>query len=279
MSEFSASPFARPDYSKYEFLTVEIDDNGVATVTMNDPDKLNAVGPENHKELEYIWIDLARDELIKAIVLTGAGRAFSAGGDIKKMAARAGTEYGLKYALRVPQNTLRIFEHLLLVPQPVIAAVNGDAIGLGLTIALMADMSVVADDARLGDTHVKVGLVAGDGGAVAWPLLVGPQRAKEFLMRGKLLRGAEAAAMNLVNYAVPKDEVVAEAHKIATEIAANPIWAVRWSKAAVNKQLKAQLNQILELSITYESLTMLTDDYREATDAFANKRKPEFKGY
>jgi enoyl-CoA hydratase/carnithine racemase len=266
-------------YSKYEFLKVEVDANGVAIVTMNDPDRLNAIGPENHKELEYIWIDLARDESIKVIVITGAGRSFSAGGDIKKMAARAGTEYGLQYALRVPQNTLRIFEHLLLVPQPVIAAVNGDAIGLGLTLALFADMSVVAEDARLGDTHVKVGLVAGDGGAVVWPLLVGPQRAKEFLMRGKLLKGAEAAEMNLVNYAFPKETVLDEALKIAAEIAANPVWAVRWSKAAVNKQLKAQLNQILELSITYESLTMLTHDYKEAATAFAEKRKPAFKGY
>ncbi len=267
------------DYSKYSFLKVEIDADGVAVVTMNDPDKLNAVGPENHKELEYIWIDLAQDESIKAIVFTGAGRAFSAGGDIKKMAARAGTEFGLKYALRVPQNTLRIFEHMLLTPQPVIAAVNGDAIGLGLTIALFADMSIVAADARLGDTHVKVGLVAGDGGAVAWPLLVGPQRAKEFLMRGKLLKGEEAAAMNLVNYAVPKESVLDEAKKIAAEIAANPVWAVRWSKAAVNKQLKAQLNQILELSIAYESLTMLTNDYKEAANAFAEKRKPTFQGF
>jgi enoyl-CoA hydratase len=267
------------DYGKYEFLKVEKDALGVATVTMNDPDKLNAIGPENHKELEYIWVDLARDEEIKVIVLTGAGRAFSAGGDVKKMAARAGTEFGLKYALRVPQNTLRLFEHMLLVPQPIIAAVNGDAIGLGLTMALFADMTVVADDARLGDTHIKVGLVAGDGGAVIWPLLVGPQRAKEFLMRGKLIKGAEAAAMNLVNYAVPREQVLEEANRIAAEIAAQPLWAVRWSKAAVNKQVKAQLDQVLELSIAYEALTMLTHDYKEAATAFAEKRKPSFQGF
>jgi enoyl-CoA hydratase len=267
------------DYDSYRFLKVEKTENGVATVTMNNPDTLNAIGPDNHKELEYIWIDLARDEEIRTIILTGAGRAFSAGGDVKKMAARAGTDFGLQYALRVPQNTLRLFEHMLLVPQPIIAAVNGDAIGLGLTVALFADMSLVADDARLGDTHIKVGLVAGDGGAVIWPLLVGPQRAKEFLMRGKLLKGAEAAAMNLVNYAHPKEEVLPEALKIAAEIAAQPLWAVRWSKAAVNKLLKAQLNQVLELSIAYESLTMLTDDYKEAASAFAEKRKPQFRGW
>jgi enoyl-CoA hydratase/carnithine racemase len=267
------------EYDKYSFLTVAVDEAGVATLTMNAPDKLNAIGPEEHRELEEVWVDLARDERIKVIVFTGAGRAFSAGGDVKRMAARAGTEFGLEYALRVPQNTLRLFEHMLLVPQPIIAAVNGDAIGLGMTIALFSDMSVVAEDAKLGDTHVKVGMVAGDGGAVVWPMLVGPQRAKEFLMRGKLLKGAEAAAMGLVNYAYPKESVLDETLKIATEIAGNPVWAVRWSKAAVNKQLKAQLNQILELSIAYESLTMLTHDYKEAANAFAEKRKPTFKGY
>ena len=266
-------------YDKYSFIKIEVAETGVATVTLNDPDKLNSIGPEQHREMEDIWLDLARDESIRVIVLTGAGRAFSAGGDVKRMAARAGTEFGLEYALRVPQNTLRLFEHMLLVPQPIIAAVNGDAIGLGLTVALFADMSLVAEDARLGDTHIKVGLVAGDGGAVVWPLLVGPQRAKEFLMRGKLLKGAEAAAMNLVNYAYPREDVLGEAIKVAEEIAAQPVWAVRWSKAAVNKLMKAQLNQILELSIAYESLTMLTQDYKEAATAFAEKRRPDYKGY
>lgn len=276
----SDNEFMRPiDYSEFDFFQVEIGEDGVAIVTMNDGDKLNAVGPHNHWQLEDIWLKLARDERIKVIVLTGAGRAFSAGGDVKKMAQRAQTEYGLKYALRVPQNTLRLWEHLLLCPQPIIAAVNGDAIGLGTSLMLFCDMSIVADDAKLGDTHIRVGLVAGDGGAVMWPLLVGPQRAKEYLMRGKLLTGAKAEEIGLVNYAYPKEAVLDEALKVAREIAAQPLWAVRWSKASVNKQLKAQVNQILELSIAYESMTMLTHDYAEATRAFANKEKPVFKGY
>jgi len=272
--------FAKPiDYSPFEFFTVEIGDDGVAVVTMNDPDRLNAIGPHNHWQLEDIWLRLARDESIKVIVLTGAGRAFTAGGDIKMMADRALTEYGLQYALRVPQNTLRLWEHFLLCPQPIIAAVNGDAMGLGMTIALFADIAVVAEDAKLGDTHIKVGLVAGDGGAVMWPLLVGPQRAKEYLMRGKVFNGAKAEEMGLVNYAYPREQVLEESLKLAREIAAQPVWAVRWSKAAVNKQLKAQVNAVLETSIAYESLTMLTHDYKAATTAFANKEKPEFKGY
>lgn len=280
MTSTTDNSFAKPiDYSEFDFLTVDVGEDGVAVVTMNDPDKLNAVGPHNHWQIEDIWLKLARDESIKVIVLTGAGRAFCAGGDVKLMAERAQTEYGLQYALRVPQNTLRLWEHLLLCPQPIIAAVNGDAIGLGTSLLLFCDMSIVADDAKLGDTHIRVGLVAGDGGAVMWPLLVGPQRAKEYLMRGKLLNGSKAEEIGLVNYAYPREQVLDEALKVAREIAAQPVWAVRWSKASVNKQLKAQVNQVLELSIAYEAMTMLTHDYQAATTAFANKEKPVFKGY
>lgn len=276
----SDNEFMRPiDYTEFDFLKVEIGEDGVAVVTMNNPDKLNAIGPHNHWQIEDIWLKLARDERIKVIVLTGAGRAFCAGGDIKLMSQRAQTEYGLKYALRVPQNTLRIWEHLLLCPQPIIAAVNGDAIGLGTSLFAFCDMSIVAEDAKLGDTHVRVGLVTGDGGSVMWPLLVGPQRAKEYLMRGKLLDGKKAEEIGLVNYAFPKDQVLEESLKIAREIAAQPVWAVRWSKAAVNKQLKAQVNLVGELSIAYEAMTMLTHDHKAATTAFANKEKPVFKGY
>jgi enoyl-CoA hydratase/carnithine racemase len=272
--------FATPiDYSSFDFLTVDIGEDGVAIVTLNDPDKLNAIGPHNHWQIEDIWLKLARDESVKVIVLTGAGRAFCAGGDVKLMAARAQTEYGLKYALRVPQNTIRIWEHMLLCPQPIVAAINGDALGLGTSLMLFCDMSIVADDAKLGDTHVRVGLVTGDGGAVMWPLLVGPQRAKEYLMRGKVLNGAKAEEIGLVNYAYPKDRVLDEALIVAREIAGQPMWAVRWSKAAVNKQVKAQVNLVGELSIAYEAMTMLTHDYKAATTAFAEKRKPEFKGY
>ena len=267
------------DYSELDFFKVEIGEDGVTIVTMNDPDKLNAVGPHNHWQIEDIWLKLGRDERIKVIVLTGAGKAFCAGGDVKKMAERAQTDYGLQYALRVPINTLRMWDQILMVPQPIIAAVNGDAIGLGTSLFAFCDMSIAAEDARLGDTHVRVGLVTGDGGSVMWPLLVGPQRAKEYLMRGKLLDGRKAEEIGLVNYAFPKEQVLDEAVKIAREIAGQPIWAVRWSKASVNKQLKAQLNLVGELSIAYESMTMMTNDYKAATTAFANKEKPVFKGY
>jgi enoyl-CoA hydratase len=266
------------DYLQYKLIAVE-KHNGIATVTLNRPQFMNSVSPELHYELEYIWLDLARDEEINAVVITGAGTAFSAGGDLKRMAQRAGTEAGLKHSLNVPAGTRRLFNHLLELPQPIIAAINGDAIGLGATIALCCDITVISETARFGDTHVKVGLVAGDGGAVIWPLLLGPSRAKDCLMRGRLLTGVEAREMNLINYAVSAENVVAAARSIAEELAAQPKWAVQWTKLAVNKWLKDQLNLVLDSSIAYECLTMQTHDYVEATKAFVEKRKPQFKGY
>lgn len=267
-----------PDYSQYPNIKVE-NNNGIATVTLNRPDQLNAVNPDLHTELEYIWVDIARDPEIKVVVLTGAGRAFSAGGDLKQMAARAGTEAGLKHTLRVPQNATRIYNTLLEVSQPVIAAINGDAIGLGANIALFCDMSIISETAKFGDTHVRVGLSAGDGGAVIWPILIGPQRAKEFLMRGMLVKGAEAARIGLVNHAVPAEDVLKKAYEIAAELMALPVWAVRYTKLSVNKSIKEQVNLILDTSITYEALTMHTHDFAEATRSFVDKRKPEYKGY
>lgn len=264
-------------YEKYQYIKVENRD-GIATVTLNRPELLNAVNPEVHAELEYIFMDIARDESINVVVLTGAGRAFSAGGDIKRMAERANTQAGFEYAIRVPEKTRRIYNTLLEVEQPIIAAINGDAIGLGANIALFCDITVASETARLGDTHVKVGLVAGDGGAIIWPLLVGPQRAKEFLMRGMLVKGAEAAQIGLVNHAVPAEDVMAKAYAIAEELAALPKWAVRWTKLSMNKNLKQQLNLTLDTSISYEALSMQTYDYGEAARAFAEKRKPVFKG-
>lgn len=264
-------------YEKYQFIEVRNDD-GIATVTLNRPELLNAINPEVHAELEDLFVDISRDESIKVVILTGAGKAFSAGGDIKRMAERAGTQHGLEYSLRVPQKTMRIYNALLDVEQPIIAAVNGDAIGLGANIALFCDISVVSETAKLGDTHVKVGLVAGDGGAIIWPLLLGPQKAKEFLMRGMLVKGAEAARIGLVNHAVPAEEVLSRAKEIAQELAALPKWAVRWTKMSMNKAIRRDLNLALDTSITYEALSMQTYDYAEAARAFAEKRKPEFKG-
>lgn len=266
-----------PDYSRYQFLDIQRR-NGIATLTLNQPDNRNAVHAEMHAELERVWRDLGSDREVNVIVFTGAGKTFSAGGDIKRMAARFGTEEGWDHSLHIPKATHRLFEGMLEVEQPIIAAVNGDAVGLGATLALFADVAIIADSARFGDSHVKVGLVAGDGGAVVWPLLVGPARAKEFLMRGRLVSGTDAHALGLVNHVVPAAEVMDAALKMAEELNALPPLAVRWTKLAVNKWIKHQLNLILDASIAYEMLSINSRDHHEAAKAFIEKRPPVYKG-
>ncbi|HYB90157.1 MAG TPA: enoyl-CoA hydratase-related protein [Candidatus Binataceae bacterium] len=265
------------DYSRYQFIKVEKEDK-LATVTLNRPDSLNAVNPVLHAELERIWLDLADDAGINAIVFTGAGRAFCAGGDVKGMSSRQDTGDSRRYALVTPAQGRRIIQNMLEVEQPIVGAINGDAVGLGATLALLCDVIVANEKARFGDTHVKVGIVAGDGGAVIWPLLIGPARAKEFLMRATFINGAEAARIGLVNYAVAPEEVLGKAREIARELADGPTWAIRFTKLSVNKWLKSQVNLILDASLAYEMVTFNTEDHREAARAFVEKRKPQFKG-
>jgi enoyl-CoA hydratase len=270
------------DYSEYENLKIEVADR-VATVTLNRPDRLNAVSARLHHELENIWLDIGADRDVNAIILTGAGRAFCAGGDVSRMDAGdlvKGKQKRGRFdrGAIVAANGRRVVENMLDVEQPIIGAINGDAIGLGATLALLCDIIVVSEKARFADTHVKIGVVAGDGGAVIWPLLIGPHRAKEFLMRGNFINGAEAGRIGMVNYAVPPEEVMTKASGLAQELADGPTWAIRWSKLAVNKWLKEQANLIMDTGLAYEMMTFKTKDHKEAIKAFMEKRKPNFVG-
>jgi enoyl-CoA hydratase len=264
-------------YAAFEHLKIAVDDR-ILTLTLNRPDALNAINVDMHTELEQIFGLIDADPEVDAVIITGAGKAFSAGGDVKKMRDRAGTEEGLDHALTIPARARRIVHGLLDMQQPVIAAVNGDTTGLGATIALLCDTVVIAEDARIGDTHVLAGLVAGDGGAVIWPLLVGPQRAKEYLMTGKLLKGREAHDLGLANIVCPAEAVVAEARAMAEKMLRSPKWAVRWTKLTINKWLRSQVNLLLDAGLGYEVATLFTADHREAAHAFADKRKPQFTG-
>jgi len=269
------------DYSDYEYLKVEVADR-VATITINRPDALNAVNNVVHHELEQIWLDVRADHDVNAIILTGAGRAFCAGGDVKGMAAGSLTSSTGKTGKgrgRGPiaaSNGRRLVDNMLDVEQPIIGAINGDAVGLGATLALLCDITVVSEKARLADTHVKVGIVAGDGGAVIWPLLIGPHRAKEFLMRGTFINGAEAGRIGMVNYAVAPELVMPKARELAQELADGPTWAIRWSKVSVNKWLKQQSNLIMDASLAYEMMSFNHPHQKEAVKAFIEKRKPNF---
>jgi enoyl-CoA hydratase/carnithine racemase len=265
------------DYSHYECIKVD-KEGPLATLTLNRPESLNAVNPQLHTELEEIWVDVARDGDINAIILTGAGRAFCAGGDVKGMDSRAGEDEKTRHMLRTPARARRLIQNMLMVEQPIIGAINGDAVGLGATIALFCDVVIAAEKARFGDPHVKVGIVAGDGGAIIWPALIGVSRAKEFLMTGKLINAVEAERIGLINHAVAREDVIVKARELALELAQGPTWAIRWTKVSVNKWLSDQVNLILDASLGLEMLTFGTQDHKEATRAWVEKRKPEFKG-
>jgi enoyl-CoA hydratase len=257
-------------YKTLEAIVVS-KDNGVATVTLNRPDSRNAISPRMHLELAEIWPRIAADPDIDVVVLTGAGTTFSAGGDVKAMDAGA-----FKHRGTMANEARLIITGLLDVEQPIIAAINGDAIGLAATIGLFCDISVASETARIADPHVRIGLVAGDGGAVIWPHLIGPNRAKEFLMRGSTITGADAARIGLVNYAVPAGEVMKKAGELARELADGPRWAIRWTKVSVNKVLKESVNLILDTSLAFEEVSMSMPDHKEASRAFVEKRKPVF---
>ncbi|MFC1886107.1 enoyl-CoA hydratase/isomerase family protein [Thermodesulfobacteriota bacterium] len=267
------------DYSRYEFIKMERDDK-VAILTLNRPESLNAISPQLHSEIEEIFGDITRDDDINAVVLTGAGnRAFCAGGDVKGMSERSSGE-SQTFKDRVPlRNATRLIRNIIDTEQPIIAAVNGDAVGLGATLALFCDIIIASEKARFGDPHIKVGLVAGDGGAVIWPLLCGIAKAKEFLMTGDLIYAPEAERIGLINHVVPPEEVMSKAMEMAHRLANGPTRAIRWTKLSCNKRLRDEVNLVLEASLAVETLSMLTQDHKEATKAFVEKRPPQYKGY
>ena len=266
------------DYSQYKHLDIAIREDGITVLTVNRPEVLNAVNAELHSELEYIWVDQQRDENVKIVIITGAGAAFMAGGDIKRMSTRAGTDEGVKFSLDVIAMGRRLCMNMLELQKPLIAAVNGDAIGLGATIALLTDRIVMSETAKIGDPHVRIGLVAGDGGAGIWPLLIGPSRAKEFLMWGTLMTGKEAAEMGLISRAVAPSDVLSTAMGWAEQLNKLPTYAVRLTKAAINSGIRQHFSSIMDVSIGFEALSMHSHDFREGATAFAEKRKPVFKG-
>ncbi|MFN8559580.1 MAG: enoyl-CoA hydratase/isomerase family protein [Dehalococcoidia bacterium] len=261
------------DFSRYETIQVERQDD-ILILTLNRPEVLNAVSSQMHTELSRIFLDVDEDDEANVVVLTGAGRAFCAGGDITNMTPE-GAE-ARRHVTRVRGEAYQIVERMLAVEKPVIAMVNGAAVGLGATLALLCDIIVMAEDARIADTHVNVGLVAGDGGTVTWPLYVGPHRAKEMLMLGRFVLGAEAAAMGLVNHAVPRDELRSFTMTLARQLADQLPYAVRATKMAINRTLARQVLEQMDACLSWEGTSFQDPNHPEAAAAFLGKRRPAF---
>jgi enoyl-CoA hydratase/carnithine racemase len=258
------------------FTTLQLQRIGcVLRVTIAHPaSELNAVDHALHRDLTALFADLRRESEARAVVLTGRGRAFCAGGDFNWFPELQ--EPGRLEALR--RDAKQLIWDLLDVEIPIVAAVNGHAMGLGASIALLCDLIVMADTATIGDPHVRVGIVAGDGGVAIWPLAVGPARAKQYLLTGDRLDAQEAERIGLVNRVVAAEKVQTEAMAFAERLAAGAPLAVRYTKLAVNKLLKDALNVAFDTSTALELLTFHSEDHKEALAAWREKRKPEFKG-
>lgn len=261
------------DYTRYQAIKVEKQE-GVGVVTINRPETKNAIDAPLHLELEHIWVDVARDREIRAVVFTGAGEAFSAGPDFQYF-QRLRADRTLP---RVTQEGARqLIVNMLDVPQPIIAAINGDAFSLGATMALFCDIILAAENARIADTHVHYGIVAGDGGPVIWPLLIGVARAKEFLMTGDIITAPQAEQMGLINRAVPRDKLMPTALEIARRLANGPSQAIQWTKLSVNRVLRQRVSSLLDTSLALEWHTMRSPNHREAIQAILEGREAKFQ--
>jgi enoyl-CoA hydratase len=254
------------DYSRY--TQVELRKTGsVLTVYLNRPDSMNAVNSRLHTELSTLFADIAADRSVHAVVLTGAGRAFSAGGDLEWFRHITPEQVDELFV-----EARKIIIDLLELPQPIIAAINGAAAGLGATLALFCDVVYASEKARISDPHVRVAVTAGDGGAVIWPLLVGPARAKEYLLTGDAVSATEAERIGLINRVVSPEELLPAATAMAERLASGSQNAIRTTKASVNKILRDTVNLVLDTSLAYEKECFFSKEHKNAIEAFCAKK-------
>ncbi|WP_328429773.1 enoyl-CoA hydratase/isomerase family protein [Streptomyces sp. NBC_00443] len=241
----------------------------VRLVELNRPEQLNAMSEELHTGLTSVWDEIAADPDARVIVLTGRGRAFSAGGNFDIMTR---VQRDAAFRDQNVDEARRIITGLVRCPLPVIAAVNGPAVGLGCSLALLSDLVLIADDTYVADPHVQVGLVAGDGGAYVLPLLVGPTRAKELLFLGDRVRAEDAVRLGIANRAVPRDKLMDEAMDLAGRLAALPVQALRETKRAVNRHLEQALDTVMEPALLAERDTMHSPDHIAAVERIIASR-------
>jgi enoyl-CoA hydratase/carnithine racemase len=256
-------------------------DGAILIVTLNLPDKRNPISdPAVIAALERILGEADSDIGVRAVILTGAGTAFSSGGDLKAMREGRGLRASLpaqtRRNYREGIQRLPLLFHALEVP--VIAAVNGPAIGAGLDLACMCDVRIASETAVFAESFVKVGIVPGDGGAWLLPRIVGFSKATELALTGETIGADEALRIGLVSRVVPGGELIAAAREVAGKIAANPPHAVRMTKRLLREGQTATLANILEMSAAMQSLAHATRDNDEAMDAFLEKRPPRFTG-
>ncbi len=233
-------------------------DGNIRIVTLNRPEALNATNGEFHCRISEIWMELAADADAGCVILTGAGRAFSAGGDFGFMLE---LQQNAKTRDRVTLEMRRLLYDMIQFPLPIIAAVNGPAMGLGCSLALSTDIVLMSDRAKLADPHVNVGLVAGDGGAALWPLFTSMLKAKEYLLTGDDISPDTAVQLGLANRVVPHDELMSTAKELAQKLLRQPQQALRATKKALNNHIEKAVAGPLEIAIQAEIATMTSEEH------------------
>jgi enoyl-CoA hydratase len=260
------------DYSDFEHLVFDRRPDGVVVVTLDRPEVLNAANVRMHREMSEVWAVIDADPDARVSVVTGAGRAFSAGGDLDMIATMT-EDYGA--VLEQWRDARTIVECMLSADKPVVSAINGVAVGAGLAVALMADISVIGESARLSDGHARLGVAAGDHAALLWPLLCGMAKAKYYLLTADFVSGPEAERIGLVTRCVPDDDVLPEALAVAARLAAGSATAVQWTRRVMNHWLRQALPAFGE-SVALEMLGFLGPDAREGLAAIRERRDPRF---
>jgi enoyl-CoA hydratase len=259
-------------YARFSRLLIDRPRPHLLRVVMNRPDKLNAADAEMHSDLTEIWRVIDSDPDVNAVLLTGAGKAFSAGGDLD-LVHRMMADFDVR--MRVWREARDMVYNLINCSKPVVSAINGTAVGAGLVLAVLADISIADKSARLIDGHTKLGVAAGDHAAIIWPLLCGMAKAKYYLLLCEPITGEEAERIGLVSLAVPAEELQGRALEIASRLADGAPNAIRWTKYALNNWLRAA-GPIFDASLGLEFLGFSGPELPEGVAALREKRPPAF---
>ena len=260
------------DFSDYRHLLFERRPNGVLLITINRPERMNATDEVLHSELCRVWPEVSADAQTRVAVITGAGRAFSAGGDLSMVQQQVRS---FPRVAAIMKEAGDIVYNIIDCEKPVISAINGVAVGAGLAVALMADISIIAEEARITDGHVRLGVGAGDHAAIIWPLLCGMAKAKYYLLTADFIDGREAERIGLVSRCVPGERLMDTALEVADRLATGPQSAIRWTKRALNNWLRTA-GPIFDASLALEMLTFFDDDVAEGAAALLERRPPRF---
>jgi enoyl-CoA hydratase len=259
-------------YADFPSLRCETLDSGVLRIVLDAP-RLNAVGPQMHRDLAGVWAVVDRDNDVRSVVVSGAGQAFSAGGSFA-MIEEMTTDAAVR--ARVMREARDLVYGVINCAKPVVSAIRGPAVGAGLVVALLADVSVAGRSARIVDGHTRLGVAAGDHAAICWPLLCGMAKAKYYLLSCAPLTGEEAERIGLVSLCVADEEVTDRAVSIARDLAALPATAVRWTKYTLNNWYR-QAGPTFDASLGYEFLGFGLPEAREGLAALKEKRSPDFR--